>query len=771
MEQQNQNYLQFRVSTALKSIIGKDLINDKYIAVFELVKNAYDAGARLVEITFENINTPASRLIIKDDGKGMSLADIRDKWLFIAYSEKKKENRKEALNQDVNGTDYRDLIRRKAAGAKGVGRFSCDRLGAKINLKSKTERDTDINYLNIDWSEFEIDDEREIKEVQVQYSNLPSEGFIHGTILEIYELREQWKRTDFLALKRALMKLINPENDLADDSFEIYLNVESELNADYGEKRDNERVNGKIKNDIIEKLGLKTTNLEVQISENGESITTELWDRGEFIFKFQEKNEKYKKLKDIKFKLLYLNRSAKYNFSLVMGITPVNYGSVMVYKNGFRIYPYGEPGEDLFYIDRRKSQGRNRYLGTRDIIGRILILGENNEFMETTSRDGGFVFNETVSMFYDFFTRRVLRTLEKYVVDVINWGDPEKEDFERGVEQGLLPKDVAGKILEQFAGYSNIKRNDLISFEYNENLIEKINEKKAEGVEASVQKIISIASKTENDVLLKLADKVKRDTFKLLQQKQEVDVELENVQGKLDIAHKEIDIRKEQNYFLEQAVNKNEKYLLNGMHLNFTYSEGARGSLIDLLNILREKHIEDELIQQFISEIMVNIQKINKISEYAIKGNFDLKSTEAENDLRDFISQYVSMSKYKGIKIQLESDWNEKYLCVFDVSSVGIILDNIVSNAKKAEATVLVIQFTKKTDNIVISFRDNGNGLDSMIKDPDTLFDLGVTTTKEKGGSGIGLNHIKLLVEDMNGFVTINQQCKTGFELIVRIKR
>lgn len=771
MNQQNQNYLQFRVSTALKSIIGKDLINDKYIAVFELVKNAYDAGASLVEITFENINTPASRLIIKDDGKGMSLTDIRDKWLFIAYSEKKKENRKEVLNQDLNGKDYRDLIRRKAAGAKGVGRFSCDRLGAKINLKSKTKRDADINCLNIDWSEFEINDEREIKEVQVLYSNLPSDGFAHGTVLEIYELREQWKRADFLALKRALMKLINPENDLAEDSFEIFLNVDSELNADYGEKRDNERVNGKIKNDIIEKLGLKTTNLEVQISENGETITTELWDRGEFIFKFQEKNEKYNKLKNIKFKLLYLNRSAKYNFSLVMGITPVNYGSVMVYKNGFRIYPYGEPGEDLFYIDRRKSQGRNRYLGTRDIIGRILILGENNDFMETTSRDGGFVFNETVSMFYDFFTRRVLRTLEKYVVDVINWGDPEKEDFERGVEQGLLPKDVAGKILEQFAGYSNAKRNDLISFEYNNNLIEKINEKKAEGVEASVQKIISIASKTENDVLLELADKVKRDTFKLLQQKQEVDIELENVQGKLDVAHKEIDIRKEQNYFLEQAVNKNEKYLINGMHLNFAYSEGARGSLIDLLNILSEKRIEDEQIQQFISEIMVNIQKINKISEYAIKGNFDLKSMEVENDIRDFISQYVSMSKYKGIEIQLESDLNERYMCIFDVSSVGIILDNIVSNAKKAGATVLVIQFTKKLDDIGISFRDNGNGLDSMIKDPDTLFDLGVTTTKEQGGSGIGLNHIKLLVEDMNGFVAINQQCKTGFELIVRIKR
>ena len=50
MELQNRKNLQFRVSTALKSIIGKDLINDKYIAVFELVKNAYDAGAKRVDI-------------------------------------------------------------------------------------------------------------------------------------------------------------------------------------------------------------------------------------------------------------------------------------------------------------------------------------------------------------------------------------------------------------------------------------------------------------------------------------------------------------------------------------------------------------------------------------------------------------------------------------------------------------------------------------------------------------------------------------------------
>lgn len=763
--------LQFRVSTALKSIIGKDLINDKYIAVFELVKNSYDAGAHRVDIIFDNINSDETRLIISDDGKGMTLSDIRDKWLFIAYSEKKKEKRKDILNQDVREEDYREHIKRSSAGSKGVGRFSCDRLGERLILKTVPKNSNNINCLQIDWSEFEIDDEREIKEVSVPYYVEHGTAMKQGTSLVILRLRESWGRSDFLALKKALMKLINPENDLSHDKFEIYLNVASELDADKKAYRDNERVNGQIKNDVIEKLDLKTTNVEVNISEDGETITTELFDRGEFIFRFQEKNTMYAGLKNIKFKLLYLNRSAKYNFSRIMGIRPTQYGSVMVYKNGFRIYPYGEPGEDLFYIDKRKSQGRNRYLGTRDIIGRIQIIGDNDDFVETTSRDGGFIQNSHVIMFYEFFTRRVLRTLERYVVDIIDWGDPSKDDYEKGIEQGLMPQDVAEKLAELFAGYSNSKRNDLIYFEYNENILEKVNEKKADSVEASVQKIVNIANKTDNEALLKLADKVQRDTDKILRQKREADAELESTQNKLDKAHKEIHIRKEQNYFLKKAIDKNANYLLNGMHLNLTYSEGARGSLIDLADSLRSKNVYDEKIQQYIAEIMVNVQKINKISEYAIKGDFDLKSTESKNDLRDFISQYIKMSKYKGIDIQLLNDPNAQYMCIFDVSSIGVIIDNIVSNAKKAKSTKLIIEFMKGEKELVLSFRDNGNGIDSSITETETLFDLGITTTRDLGGNGIGLSHVKALVEAMDGYVAINEQYKQGFELIMRFKR
>ena len=71
--------LHFRVSSGLKNIIGRELINDKYIAIFELVKNSYDAGARCAQIRFDSLGTPEATITITDDGKGMNKKDIIEK--------------------------------------------------------------------------------------------------------------------------------------------------------------------------------------------------------------------------------------------------------------------------------------------------------------------------------------------------------------------------------------------------------------------------------------------------------------------------------------------------------------------------------------------------------------------------------------------------------------------------------------------------------------------------------------------------------------------
>ena len=146
-----ENQLQFKISAALKNIIGRDLINDDFIAVFELVKNSYDAHATIVEITFDKIDSANPKITIMDNGKGMNYDDLINKWLFVAYSAKK-----EGTEEDNYG--YRDKIKikRAYAGAKGIGRFSCDRLGTNLYLETiKDEPNTKIEVLVTDWEKFE----------------------------------------------------------------------------------------------------------------------------------------------------------------------------------------------------------------------------------------------------------------------------------------------------------------------------------------------------------------------------------------------------------------------------------------------------------------------------------------------------------------------------------------------------------------------------------------------------------------------------------------
>ena len=162
--------VQFRISSFLKDLIGRELITDEFVAVFELVKNSFDANAKTVKIIFEHQYDPKNaRIIIWDDGYGMNLDDINNKWLFVAHSDKRDGS------EDKN---YRDKIqhRRIFAGAKGVGRFSCDRLGDRLNLITlKDEFNARIETLNIDWTSFEEDSNNEfidvIKDVSIKFKS------------------------------------------------------------------------------------------------------------------------------------------------------------------------------------------------------------------------------------------------------------------------------------------------------------------------------------------------------------------------------------------------------------------------------------------------------------------------------------------------------------------------------------------------------------------------------------------------------------------------
>lgn len=44
-----------------------------------------------------------------------------------------------------------------------------------------------------------------------------------------------------------------------------------------------------------------------------------------------------------------------------MGVEPVNYGSIFLFRNGFRIMPFGAPSDDSWSLDYRAQQGNRRF--------------------------------------------------------------------------------------------------------------------------------------------------------------------------------------------------------------------------------------------------------------------------------------------------------------------------------------------------------------------------------------------------------------------------
>lgn len=522
--EENKN-LHFKTNIQLKSIIGKDLINDDNIAILELVKNSFDADAKKVEVQYFNLKNNddkkvlsfsdlTSRLLIKDTGIGMNLNDIQNKWLNIAYSEKKTNNRQH---------------NRMMAGAKGVGRFSCDRLGEYLNLYTK-KKDTDhYLLLKIDWKKFEIDDNTaEIQSIELELETLSKEDLIlrnieafeHGVLLEIIKLRSNWVyeikdskgtywNTDKLTeLKKYLEKLINPNQAFENNDFGIYLDA-PEFIVENIAKDSSDKFIGKVENTIFDKLDFKATSIESRIIDNGTIIYTELKDKGQTVFWIKEKNIFFPEIKDIKVILYYLNPYTKAFFTKQMGIRSVDYGSIYVFLNGFRVPPYGESGDDWLNLEQRKSQGYNRFLSQRELVGRIEILDHENAFKVISSREG-IVKNESYKKLTEtklgyFF--KTFRRLEKYVVDGLDWDSIPEEDrnkiseIEKKIISGETNEDdlkyreddvtKKRRVYESIHSIIAAKADSVIELYINENLIlDKINEERL-NAEREFEQLIS----------------------------------------------------------------------------------------------------------------------------------------------------------------------------------------------------------------------------------------------------------------------------------------
>lgn len=792
--------LQFKISSALKDLVGKDLIRNDNIAVFELVKNSYDAFATKVEITFEK-----NRIVIADNGKGMTFDDLENKWLFLAYSAKKDRTED---SEEEKQQSYRDNINRHYAGAKGVGRFSCDRLGENLVLTTKSLKDEKTQKLIIDWKEFEKDQKQEFVNIEIPHEIISDSVFFPeeketGTILEITNLRENWDRKKILDLKQSLEKLINPFSESLDFSIEVICEHEKvdDEKAKLEKKYDKDIVNGIIKNSISQVISIKTTRIDVTLDE--QYIETSITDRDTEIYRIREKNI-FNKLSSVSINLYFLNKAAKTSFSIRMGVPLVQYGSIFLFRNGFRILPFGNPGDDSWKLDYRAQQGYARYLGTRDLFGRVDIQTDNiEEFKEVSSRDGGLIESETTLQLLRLF-EVTHRRLERYVCGVL-WGEgflkrqyfKDKIDVEKNRE--LLSKDKdfdsANFLIKSNLGSkidfvqlvkTLINDKDIEVLYYNKDLANIFSEPTLFD-DANLQVITDlerIALKTKDSELMSSIEDARQKIEDLQKQKEDAEQRAEDAkiqamkaeearskavyeaniakekQEKVEKENKELEgtINRitTENLFLTSDMHKDVKQLSSLQH-HITHTSSFIHSLaMKTLDAISSNEIEKAT--NFVQQIIFENTKIVTLSNFVSKAKFDLMAKKITKDIVNFVNEYMlnvyAISTKDEININV-NETNIKYELLFAPIDFIVVLDSLIDNSKKANAKNIYIEWVQKEEAVELHFFDDGKGISSEILPK--IFDYRFTTT---GGGGLGLYHVNNICEKNNIKIQVENQDK-----------
>lgn len=771
--------LHFDVSSGLKRVLGRELITDDEVAIFELVKNSFDAGADNVQLYFGD-----DTIVIADNGSGMSYEDLTNKWLFVAYSAKRS---------DRSADDYRNIAadRRHYAGSKGIGRFSSDRLGAEVVIQSRPKgHGKSVHRLTVDWDLFEKDAKEHFEKIPVLYAlqekfDLPSElkvfssALKHGTSVVITRLRRPWPRQRILDLKASLAKLINPFGEET-DGFGIHIAAPGEevedkrLTAGHAKDGDaplnRDLVNGQIGNFIFATLQDKTTFIRVSI--DGDELHTSLTDRGEVIYRIVEPNP-YQHLSTAEFRceIYYLNQSAKVTFSRRVGLPSVQFGSVFLFRNGFRVYPIGEDGDDWFGFGRRKQQGYARFLGTREIIGRVDVSGSDEDFQEASSRNQGLIETPAVEQLQKAVMEHCLKRLEKYVVPV-SWGD--KTDAITDDLSRLMTDPGRARVT---AAVANLVDNDKVRLiEYSTRLIDLINERSTD-FETSLVGLRAIAEKIDDSQMLTRLDAAERRFDDL--KKSESDARrvadqalavAEAANRRAVTAEAEIETERRRAHFLESFVNVDTATILNLHHQVTIYAVDIAQQIENFLTeTANQPMIPRDTVLKTLEQMAFLNKKVMSVTKFAARANFKLDSEKIETDLAAFIYDYIEqIARTTGTaRLQIVAENTHPGIKLrFNPIDASIIVDNLVSNARKAKASRINFQLGQEGKaGLKICVSDNGRGL-AAGTNRSQVFEMGYTTTM---GSGLGLYHVRQALGEMGGSIELDDEVQKGLGLIIKI--
>lgn len=382
--QLDENTVRFSIDAGVIDRLGKELVARHETAVSELIKNAYDADATFVTLNFIDADDFGGTLVITDDGNGMNREQLVNGFMRISSSDK--------IHIPIS-----PKFKRKRAGRKGIGRFSAQRLGEKLTIVTQTSTSKNAYNVNIDWNAYKMDEDLML--ISNSIKEVPREKSIaNGTTLIIENLRDWWSEAMIKRVYRYALDIVQPfplskqklkDGKIEDVGFQINC-LKDDVPIANEESMFFEHALAEIEGGITEdgKGFWKISNSKVE-----GAVTN----NPQFFWKDSSEGRRYEFLKGVQLKAYYfvyhIGEIPKQVESYISSISNEQSG-IRVYRNGFRVLPYGEPNDDWLELD--ESVRKRTFLqvhGNHNFFGFVEIDNSNSNFVELSSREG-FYHNE-----------------------------------------------------------------------------------------------------------------------------------------------------------------------------------------------------------------------------------------------------------------------------------------------------------------------------------------------------------------------------------------